>query len=49
MVVGRQERGERRDEGKTEGNRRNIRRMGRVVELLKEGSDTPRDGSSLFY
>lgn len=27
---------------KVEGNRRNIRRMRRVVELLKEGSDTPR-------
>jgi len=34
---------ERRDEGGTEGNRRNIRRMRWVVELLKEGSDTPSD------
>ena len=34
---------ERRDEEETEGNRWNIRRMRRVVELLKEGSDTPGD------
>lgn len=40
---GRQERGGRRDEGRAGDDRRNIRRMRRVVELLEEGSDAPRD------
>jgi len=42
LVVERQEGGGRRYEARAKDDRRNIRKMRGVVELLKEGSDTPR-------
>lgn len=47
-VGGKEAREGKRDEAKMKDNRRNIRKMRQVVELLKEGSDTPRS-QFIFY